>query len=51
MGESGCSVGVPTLDVQFILLALYKLRIAYAVRDVMCMVYYVQCTLCIVYNV
>ena len=48
MGEAGCSVGVPTLDVQFILLALYKLRIARAVRDVMCMVYYVHCIQCIV---
>ena len=48
MGEVGCSVGVPTLKGQFILLALCKLRIARAVRDVMCMVYYVQCTLCIV---
>ena len=48
MGEAGCSVGVPALKVQFILLALYKLRIACAVRDVMCMVYYVHCIQCIV---
>ena len=45
MGEARCSVGVPTLKLQFILPALYILRCALCA---MCLVYYVHCIQCIV---